>query len=156
MRYELNKVYHKKIITFSFGDADGVTLSVEDLIELLKDGRFCSPFMEKMVCKWFPELTNVNQKKYDHICEKGNKIEQKGFTRATGCKFIPSNMIGEGRHKDLDIVAEGIKEHNLTYCIVDIVDFPSIRIKFIDGKKLLREYPSGEIHSRFREEFFNG
>jgi len=149
MKIELNKVYNKEIIDFSFGE-----LSREELIELLKDGRFASPFMEKMVTKWFPELTNVNKKHYDHVDIEGNKVEQKGFTR-NGCKFIPSNMIGVGRHKDLNKLAEGIEEHYLTYCVVDIIEFPSIKIKFVDGKKLLSEYPSGEIRPNQREELFN-
>ena len=149
MKIKLNKVYTKEISAFSFGDLSG-----KELIELFKDGRFASPFMEKMVTKWFPELTNVNKKHYDHVDIEGNKLEQKGFTR-NGCKFIPSNMIGEGRHKDLNKLAEGIEEHNLTYCVVDIVEFPSIKIKFVDGKKLLSEYPSGEIRTNQREELFN-
>ena len=149
MKIELNKVYNKEIVGFSFGE-----LSREELIELFKDGRFASPFMEKMITKWFPELTNVNKKHYDHVNIEGNKFEQKGFTRY-GCKFSPSNMIGEGRHKDLNKLAEGIEEHNLTYCVVDIIEFPSIKIKFVDGKKLLSEYPSGEIRPNQREELFN-
>jgi hypothetical protein len=150
MKIELNKVYNKKIGGFSFDE-----LSKEELIELFKDGRFASPFMEKMVTKWFPKLKNVNKKHYDHVDIGGNKFEQKGFT-GNGCKFIPSDMIGKGRHKDLNKLAEGIEEHNLTYVIADIVEFPFIRIKFIDGKKLLNEYPTGEIKIRQREEFFNG
>ena len=149
MKIELNKVYNKEIVGFSFGE-----LSREELIELFKDGRVNSKFLEKLVTKWFPELTNVDLKHYDHVDTEGNKFEQKGFTRF-GCKFIPSSMIGKGRHKDLDELAEGIEEHKLTYIITDIVEFPTVKIKFIDGKKLLSEYPSGEIRPKQREELFN-
>tara|TARA_B100000745_G_scaffold199345_1_gene131491 strand:- start:1068 stop:1520 length:453 start_codon:yes stop_codon:yes gene_type:complete len=148
MRYKLNKVYNKEIVGFSFGE-----LPREELIELFKDGRVASKFLEKCVAKWFPEIRNVDQPHYDHIDIEGNKIEQKGFTR-NGCKFVPSSMIGKNRHIDLNELAKGIKEHNLTYSIVDIVEFPSIKIKFVNGKKLLSEYSSGQINSNQRHEFF--
>ena len=149
MKIELNKVYNKEIVGFSFGE-----LSREELIELFKDGRVNSKFLEKLVTKWFPELTNVDLKHYDHVDTAGNKFEMKGFT-GNGCKFVPSSMIGKGRYIDRDELAEGIKEHKLTYIITDIVEFPTVKIKFVDGKKLLREYPSGEIRPNKRKELFN-
>jgi len=149
MTIELNKVYTKTITNFSFGE-----LSKEELIRLFKDGRVASKFLEKLATIWFPELTNVDLKHYDHVDTEGNKFEMKGFT-GNGCKFVPSSMIGKGRYIDRDELAEGIKEHKLTYIITDIVEFPTVKIKFIDGKKLLSEYPSGEIRPKQREELFN-
>ena len=149
MTIELNKVYTKEISAFSFGE-----LSCEELVVLFKDGRVASKFLEKLVTKWFPELTNVDLKHYDHVDTAGNKFEMKGFT-GNGCKFVPSSMIGKGRYIDRDELAEGIKEHKLTYIITDIVEFPSIKIKFIDGKKLLKKYPSGMIGTNKREELFS-
>ena len=83
----------------------------------------------------------------------GNKYEMKGFTR-NGCKFVPSSMLGKGRHIDINLLAEGIRDHKLTYIIIDISEFPFIRVKFIDGNKLLKEYPTGEIRVNKKEDFF--
>lgn len=145
---ERNKTYHKKIENFCFGE-----LPKELLIELFKDGRTTSRLMEKLATFWFPELTNVDAKHYDHVDTEGNRFEMKGFTKG-GCKFVPSSMLGKGRHIDLDELAEGISEHKLTYIITDIVNFPKIRVKFVDGEELLRTYPKGEIKFNERENFF--
>ena len=108
MTIELNKTYFKEIENFTFGE-----LSKELLTELFKDGRTTSRFMEKLATFWFPELTNVDEKHYDHVDIEGNKFEMKGFTKG-GCAFVPSSMLGKGRYIDLDELAEGISEHKLT------------------------------------------
>ena len=148
MTIELNKTYYKEIENFSFGE-----LPKELLTALFKDGRTTSRFMEKLATMWFPELTNVDVKHYDHVDTEGNRFEMKGFTKG-GCKFVPSSMLGKGRHIDLDELAEGISEHKLTYIITDIVNFPKVMVKFVDGKELLRTYPKGEIKFNERESFF--
>ena len=70
MKIELNKTYLKEIENFSFGD-----LTREELTILFRDGRTTSRFMEKLATKWFPELTNVDVKHYDHVDTEGNKFE---------------------------------------------------------------------------------
>jgi len=148
MTIELNKTYYKEIENFSFGE-----LTKEELTELFKDGRTTSRFMEKLATKWFPELTNVDVKNYDHVDTDGNKFEMKGFTKG-GCDYCPSYMKGKDRTKDLNVVAEEVSEHKLTYIITDIVEFPKIRIRFTDGKELLKTYPKGNIKLKEREDFF--
>ena len=148
MTIELNKTYYKEIENFSFGE-----LTKEELTELFKDGRTTSRFMEKLATKWFPELTNVDEKHYDHVDTEINRYEMKGFTKG-GCNFVPSGMLGMGRRIDLNELAEVISEHKLTYIITDIVEFPKIRIRFTDGKELLKTYPKGNIKLKEREDFF--
>ena len=94
MTIELNKTYYKEIENFSFGG-----LTKEELTILFRDGRTTSRFMEKLATKWFPELTNVDVKHYDHVDNEGNKYEMKGFTKSPktgngGCAFCPSGMLG--------------------------------------------------------------
>ena len=154
MKIELNKTYLKEIENFSFGD-----LTREELTILFRDGRTTSRFMEKLATKWFPELTNVDVKHYDHVDTEGNKFEMKGFTKSPktgkgGCAFVPSSMLGKGRTIDLDELAEGISEHKLTYIITDIVNFPKVMVRFVDGKELLKTYPNGKIKLNERESFF--
>jgi hypothetical protein len=148
MTIELNKTYYKEIENFSFGE-----LTKEELTELFKDGRTTSRFMEKLATKWFPELTNVDEKHYDHVDTEINRYEMKGFTKG-GCNFVPSGMLGMGRRIDLNELAEVISEHKLTYIITDIVEFPKIRVRFVDGKELLKAYPKGKIKLNEREDFF--
>jgi len=148
MTIELNKTYFKEIENFTFGE-----LSKELLTELFKDGRTTSRFMEKLATFWFPELTNVDEKHYDHVDIEGNKFEMKGFTKG-GCAFVPSSMLGKGRYIDLDELAEGISEHKLTYIITDIVNFPKVMVRFVDGKELLKTFPKGKIKLNERESFF--
>ena len=148
MTIELNKTYFKEIENFTFGE-----LSKELLTELFKDGRTPSRFMEKLATLWFPELTNVDEKHYDHVDIEGNKFEMKGFTKG-GCAFVPSSMLGKGRYIDLDELAEGISEHKLTYIITDIVNFPKVMVRFVDGKELLKTFPKGKIKLNERESFF--
>ena len=56
-----NKNYNFKI-NATFGD-----LPISVLEEVLKDGRLASHFLERQLEVWFPELTFVNAKGYDHV-----------------------------------------------------------------------------------------
>ena len=61
-------------------------------------------------------------------------------------------MIGAGRKID----EEKLHEHasTISYICCDIVDFPKVRIKFISGKDLIKDYPKGSIRFSHRERFF--
>jgi hypothetical protein len=78
--------------------------------------------------------------------------DEKTFTK-NGCKFYPSNMIGEGRSFDKKLFEKKAKK--LIYCIVSNVNFPEIKIKFVRGIHLLKLYPKGEIPLKDYVKFFN-
>jgi hypothetical protein len=80
------------------------------------------------------------------------KYDQKTFT-ARGCKFMPSNMIGERRKFDKKIFEEKAKK--LIYIIISNVEFPEIKIKFVKGIDLIVDYPDGKIPSKDLIKFFN-
>ena len=125
------------------------------IIDILKDGRPFSHFIEPWLAIHYP-LTHIKGcKKYDHtdINDENVKYDQKTFTKAGGCKFMPSNMIGEGRKFNKEIFEE--KAKNLIYIIVSNVDFPEIKIKFVKGIDLIVDYPSGIIPSKDFVKFFN-
>jgi hypothetical protein len=90
---EINRVYNFEC-SATFG-----TLSQERVNKLFTDGRRASGFLELQLEEWFPELTFVDGKGYDHVDPNGVKYDAKCFTRG-GAKFCPSVMLGAGRFID--------------------------------------------------------
>jgi len=143
-----NTTIERKIENVSFD-----TLPVEVLHELFKDGRIFSHFMERILAKDYG-LTHVPGCKGHDIVDPVNpdiKYEQKSFT-ANGCKFMPSNMIGQGRHFDKEVFDE--KSKHLIYVIVSNLHFPTLKIRFIKGPELAAKYPNGEIKLKDHDNFF--
>ena len=134
-------------IHVSFGD-----LTQEAVNNRLKDGRVAAPFLESQLEIWYPHLKFVDGRGYDHIDEEGNLYDQKCFTKG-GLAFAPSNMIGKGRHIVEDVATEHCK--NITYIACDIVDFPTVRVKFAKGSDLIKEYKNFKIPYSQREKFFS-
>jgi hypothetical protein len=129
-------------------------LSQSAIINIYKDGRPFSHFIEPWLAINYPLIHVTGCKKYDHtdINDENIKYDQKTFT-SRGCKFMPSNMIGEGRKFDKDIFEEKAKK--LIYMIVSNVNFPEIKIKFVKGIDLIVDYPNGTIPSKDLIKFFN-
>ena len=149
MKIELNKTYSFEVDNFSFGGLEN-----EELIELFKDGRVASFFLEPQLTKWFPELTHVKGcKDHDHIDESGNKYDAKNFTK-NGLKFMPSNQIGAGRGFDYETTRKKIEETGMTYIACDINNFPTVNVKFVNGIELLEKYPTATITLKDKELFF--
>ena len=144
-----NKTFIYNLTAYSFGN-----LSSSMIIEIFKDGRPFSHFIEKWLSVNF-QLTHITGcKSYDFVDsnDENIKYDQKTFT-SRGCKFMPSNMIGEGRKFDKEIFEN--KAKNLNYIIVSNVNFPEIKIKFVKGTDLINDYPNGSIPSKDLIEFFN-
>ena len=131
----------------SFGD-----LNQDELARMFTDGRLASHFLERQLTKRYPFLTFVDKKGHDHLDEEGNKYDQKCFTKG-GLTFSPSNMAGKGRV----FVQEEAHEHakDITYICCDVVDFPTVRVKFAKGEELIQEFPKCKIAYSKREEFFS-
>ena len=146
---KLNKTFNHLIDNFAFGN-----LSKEICKEILKDGRPFSYFIEKWLEENYPLKHISGCKSYDFI-DKNNKnifYDEKTFTKG-GCRFCPSNMIGQGRKFDKTVFEEKTKK--LIYCIVSNIDFPNIKVKFIKGNELAYKYPDGKIPLKDFIEFFN-
>lgn len=152
MKIEFNKTYPFDIPTDTFSWCD---LTKEELIELFQDGRVASWFFERQIPKWFPELTYINTKGYDHVDEQGNKYDAKGFTK-NGCGFMPSKMKGVGRTFD----AKSAHAHadEISYIIHDIREFPSVNLIFKKGSDLTKEFPNCKISNNTKDvhKLFNG
>jgi hypothetical protein len=134
---------------FSFGNLPKTTI-----IEIFKDGRAFSHFIEPWLANNYPLLHVKGCKKYDHIdiTDENIKYDQKTFT-SRGCKFMPSNMIGEGRVFNKEVFEE--KAKTLVYIIVSNIHFPEIKVKFVRGVDLIVDYPTGVIPSKEFNKFFN-
>jgi len=148
MEIVFNKTILRSISSFTF---DILTPAV--LAELFGDGRIFSHFMERILAQDYG-LTHVTGcKGHDLICASNPdiKYEQKTFTK-NGCKFMPSNMIGQGRSFDKKVFDE--KSKNLIYIIVSNVKFPDLKIRFIKGSELAIQYPNGIIVSSEHDKFF--
>jgi hypothetical protein len=144
-----NITYIYNLAEFSFGN-----LPSQMIIEIFKDGRPFSHFIEKWLSLNFDLIHIGGCKAYDFVHENDENIkyDQKTFT-VRGCKFMPSNMIGEGRKFDKEIFET--KAQNLNYIIVSNVNFPEIKIKFVKGTDLINTYPNGVIPSKDFIKFFN-
>jgi len=144
-----NTTFIHKIENFGFGN-----LEQSAIINIYKDGRPFSHFIEPWLAINYPLIHVTGCKKYDHtdINDENIKYDQKTFT-ARGCKFMPSNMIGEGRKFDKKFFEEKAKK--LIYIIISNVKFPEIKIKFVKGIDLIVDYPDGKIPSKDFIKFFN-
>jgi hypothetical protein len=146
---KLNKTYNFVIENFAFGN-----LSQEQLVAIFQDGRFASPFLEEQLGCWFPQLKHVTgNKDHDHVHKvSGQLYDAKNFTK-NGMGFMPSNQRGAGRTFNFEATYE--KASKLVYIACDIVDFPAVRVKFLNGDELLQNYPKGEVKPREREVLFS-
>ena len=135
-----------RIRNISFGD-----LEKDDIHDILKDGRLASHFLERQLEVWYPHLTFVDGRGHDHIDEDGNLYDQKCFTKG-GLAFAQSNMIGKGRSINEEISTEHCKD--ITYICCDIIEFPMVRVRFVKGSDLMKDYPKFKIPPKDREVFF--
>jgi hypothetical protein len=144
-----NKTFIYTLSEFSFGN-----LPHAMIIEIFKDGRPFSHFIEKWLSFNFELHHIMGCKSYDFTDtnDENIKYDQKTFT-SRGCKFMPSNMIGEGRKFDKEIFET--KAQKLNYIIVSNVNFPEIKLKFVKGTDLIVDYPNGTIPSKDFVKFFN-
>ena len=145
MKLELNKTYHFECPA-SFG-----TLSQDKVNRLFTDGRRAAGFLEIQLEEWFPELTFVDAKGYDHVDSEDVQYDAKCFTKG-GAKFCPSSMIGVGRTLDEDKLWE--HANDMIYIFCDVVEFPKVRVILKRGTDLT-QYPKGSIPFGDRDILFS-
>ena len=143
---EIDKVYTRTLSNLSFCD-----LSSDEVFEVLSDGRFAAPFIERQLTTWFPLIHVKGNKDHDHIDEDGNLYDAKNFTKG-GLNFMPSNQIGAGRSLDKNIALE--KANKLIYICVDITKLPDIQIIFKKGGEMAQKYESFKVPFKKLDELF--
>jgi hypothetical protein len=146
---ELNRTVCYTIDDYSFGG-----LSPETIVDLFKDGRIFSHFIEKWLAANYPLIHIAGCKDHDFVDAGDTNIhyDQKTFTKG-GCRYCESSMIGIGRKFDLEKFQE--KAKNMIYIIVSNIDFPHIRVKIVRGSDLMLKYPKGVIPLKDFVPFFN-
>ena len=146
---ELNKTFVHLLPIPTFGN-----LLPEECVNIFKDGRPFSHFIEKWIEKNYPLIHITGCKDHDFVDRvfSETKYDEKTFT-SKGCSFVPSNMLGQGRSFKAEVFKE--KSSKLIYCIVSNVNFPEIKIRFINGSELDEKYPKGKIPLKDHIEFFN-
>ena len=142
---ELNKTY-----TYTC-DATFGTLSQEKVNKLFTDGRRASGFLEIQLEEWFPSLTFVDGKGYDHVDKEGVKYDAKCFTRG-GSKFCSSKYLGVGR--SLNVEEHEAHAENIIYIFTDVVEFPKVQVRFVKGSDLIQTYKKGSIPFSHRNALF--
>jgi hypothetical protein len=144
-----NKTYIHKIENYCWGNVLQTKLN-----DIYKDGRAFSHLIEPWLEENYPlkHIRGCKQYDFTDTNDEGIKYDAKTFTRR-GCYFVPSNMIGEGRTFNKKIFEE--KAKNLIYIIVSNVHFPEIKIKFVKGSELIKQYPKGKISENDFDKFFN-
>lgn len=146
---KLNTTFTHEIQNYTFD-----SLSEEICIKQWKDGRPFSHFSERWLVLKYPLIYVEGSKKHDFLDKEHPEIryEAKTFTQQ-GCKFCPSNMIGQGRTFDQRVFKE--KSKKLIFCIVSNVNFPEIKVRFVRGSDLIKKYPKGQILPTQFVEFFD-
>ena len=141
-----NKNYNKKV------DVTVGGLSTEQVDGKLKDGRLASHLLELLLEVWFPELTCVDQKGYDHIREGSDILyDQKSFTKG-GLQFAPSSMYGAKRSVDYDVAHA--HANSIDYIATDITEFPKVVVRFVKGSDLVKDHPSCKVSYAKRDKLF--
>jgi hypothetical protein len=132
----LNKTFKFLFNTNEFKCAG---LTEKEVIEMYKDGRVFSQWVERWLTKKFPLTRVTGCKKYDHIDlnNENIKYEAKTFTPASGLSYAPSGHTGVGRTIDETIAKE--RASNLIYIIVSNIDFPNIKVRFMNGNDLMQK-----------------
>ena len=134
-----NNTYEFKINNINISN-----LKKKKLNYMFKDGRFFSHFIENWLDENCERLKKIEGCKDHDFTDKNNKdikYEQKSWTK-NGLIFLPSSMVGTKRKINYKKFKE--KNRKLKYIIVSNVDFPIIKIKFINGYELIKKYPSGK------------
>jgi len=148
MKIQFDKTYEFDLTgKVSFGD-----LPEAVVYELFQDGRASSKFLEHHIPIWFPEVKFVDARGYDHIDANDVKYDLKGFTKKTGARYMPSNMIGGGRI--IDIPELHAHANTINYIFSDISEFPKVRVIFKTGTDMVRDYPKGTVPYKFRQNLF--
>tara|TARA_Y100000287_G_C14213211_1_gene352037 strand:+ start:88 stop:537 length:450 start_codon:yes stop_codon:yes gene_type:complete len=146
--YEYNKTYDFTV-NASFGDLP------QDLINtMFQDGRVASKFLENHLPYWFTDLEFVDAKGYDHVNRNtGRKLDAKCFTKG-GLGYAPSAMVGAGRKIDLHEAHS--HADTIDYIACDVVEFPKVRIRFVKGSDLVKNYPNKgcKVPFKDRDNFF--
>ena len=142
---ELNKTYTYEC------DATFGTLSQEKVNKLFTDGRRASGFLEIQLEEWFPNLTFVDGKGYDHVDTDGLKYDAKCFTRG-GSKFCSSKYLVVGR--SLNVEEHEAHAENIIYIFTDVVEFPKVQVRFVKGSDLIQTYKKGSIPFSHRNALF--
>lgn len=124
------------------------------VLNILKDGRPFSHFIERWLEETYPLKYIEGCKEYDFVDVNNSEIkyDAKTFTKR-GCKFCPSSMLGTGRKLNKEIFQE--KAKNMIYIIVSNINLPEIKIKFVNGSELIKIYPKGIIPLSDHIKFFN-
>ena len=60
-------------------------------------------------------------------------------------------MLGQGRTFDQAVFEEKTKK--LIFCIVSNINFPNIKVRFVEGETLLKNYPKGVIPLKEHDKF---
>lgn len=144
----LNTTVVHNITNFGFGD-----LTRTACIEVFKDGRVFSHFIEKWIAMRYPIDHVPGCKSHDFTDSVYTEIlyDEKTFTKG-GCRFCPSAMIGVGRSFDKAKHEEHCSK--LIFCIVSNINFPEIKVKFVPGIELSKQFPNGKINLRDHDSFF--
>ena len=147
--YQLLKTYTFQLSNIGF---DSLTPCI--LESIFKDGRAFSHLIEPWLANKFNLIHEKGCKHFDFKDANNHEIliDEKTFTH-NGLSFTPSNMKGQGRTFDREIFEK--KTNNLVFCCVSNINFPEIKVKFIDGKDLLTQYPKGSIPLKDFTKFFD-
>ena len=131
-------------------------LPQETLFKIFRDGRTSSRFLEELIPLIFAGYKYVDEKGYDWLRRMEEKVEGKCVTK-NGCNFAPSAMVGSGRKVKPDEVKQHIEESNLDYILMDIVDFPLVRMRLVKGSELIATHPNCKITNakKWRTKYFN-
>lgn len=145
----------RKVYRHSFSGKVKFGCLAEDVVyEAFRDGRAASPFLERMLPIWHPELRYVKggvEHDFVHVNNENIRYEAKSFTQ-NGMSFAPSHMTGKDRKIDPERFRKCAE--NMIYICCDVSKFPIVYVVFLDGKELYQRFPKGKLPFRHRQFLF--
>lgn len=123
--------------------ARAMGIDEDEVLEMMKDGRYAAPWMERRIRHEF-ELDDPEGDE-DAVSEDG-PVEFKGITKY-GVKLVPSWMVGSGRSVDWDALTEWLESMSGGFIVHDNTEFPSVPCWWIDPETVKGWAEDGEFNA---------
>lgn len=144
----LNTVFTHKIDNCRFG-----TLPKEKIFKIFDNELIFSHFINPWLAHFYA-LNYIPGYEYFSFTDKFHseiRYEQLTFT-TRGCRFTKPSMFKPNEILDSSILKR--QSGSLIYIIVENINFPNIKVKFISGADLFSKYPKGEIDYKQHKKIF--
>jgi len=123
--------------------ARGMKINEDEVVKMMKDGRYAAPWMEKAIRREF----NLDEPEGDEdAMSNEGAVEFKGITKY-GVKIVPSWMVGSGRSVDWERLDEWFDQMSGGFILHDNTKFPSVPCWWINSEKIKQWVEDGKFNT---------